>query len=219
MGLRYGIELRGPAGAYGRQGVGVAQEVLARISDPRVRNAALRKIGEVILKEARESFRSQSFQGTPWEPRYPNQEGSEINIAGAVKDLNESPVIKSGRFKSQPALIDTGALLRSLNGMDAIRVTETKVVRVGSKLPYARIVQTGGDGNTIGFGGEFKENLHLAKEEAKEGKNEDAVNRMSYLFSQDEYTAELNARPYLGMTTKTKRKIRDILKKAFEGKV
>ena len=69
------------------------------------------------------------------------------------------------------------------------------------------------------IGGEFKENLHLAKEEAKEGKNEDAVNRLSYLFSQDEYTAELNARPYLGMTTKTKRKIRDILKKAFEGKV
>jgi phage gpG-like protein len=200
--------------------VDLREDVLDKIKDPRARNEALRKIGEVILKEARDSFRSESFQGTDWDPRYPNQKGSgEINVAGAVKDLNESPVIKSRRFSSTPALIDTGALLRSLNGMDAIRITDSKVVRVGSKLPYANIVQTGGKGNTIGFSGDFKQNLYIAKEEAEGGENEEAVNRLSYLFSQEEYTADLNPRPYLGMTSKTKRKIRTILKKALKGKV
>jgi phage gpG-like protein len=228
---RYGAKPLDYAGTYHRRGAALPEEVINRLEDPKVRNKLLRDIGRVILDDARKNFKRQAMgqlrslvPGGKWEPRYPQQaEKEKVNVAGAIDDLQDSSVIKPRRFKDRPALIDTGALLASLNDSDAISITKTNTVRVGSKLPYAHLMQVGGKGNVKMLGEDFKSNLYQAMQERKDvdGKYTDEGNalksNMAWLFSQDQYQADVNPRPFIGLTLNVRRRIRRLIKKALSG--
>jgi phage gpG-like protein len=231
MGLlrRYGAKPLDYAGTYRRRGAALPEEVIHRLEDPKVRNKLLRDIGRVILDEARKNFRRQSMgafrglvPGGKWKPRYPQQVDKEkVNVAGAIDDLQDSAVIKPRRFKGRPALIDTGSLLDSLNDTDAISIPKKYVVRVGTNLPYARLMQFGGKGNVKLLGEDFKSNLYEALQERKDvdGKYTDEgralQSNMAWLFSQENYQADVNPRPFLGLTFNVRRRIRGLIKKAL----
>jgi phage gpG-like protein len=231
MGLlrRYGAKPLDYAGAYRRIGAALPEEVLNSLENPKIRTKLLRDIGRVILEDSRKNFKRQGIgqlrarsPGGDWAPRYPQQtSGKKVNVAGAIKDLQDSSVIKPRRFKDTPALIDTGALLASLNETDAISITSKYAVRVGSKLPYAHLMQVGGEGNVLMLGEDFKSNLHEAIQARKgsDGKLTDQghalQSNMGYLFSQEEYKATVNPRPFLGLTLNVRRRIRRLIKKAL----
>ncbi len=107
--------------------------------------AALKKIGALMLAASQKAFREQKFGKIVWKPR------KVPNTFGIITDFSKSGNSKppKRRFEASPVLINTGQLRRTINfalvGKDA--------VEVGSNLPYA---------GTHNFGGPI-ESLPLTK--------------------------------------------------------
>lgn len=105
----------------------------AYVANPR---PALVGIGAYLLSRSQRSFREQSFGGSAWEPR------GVPNVLGIVAFLREKGPVPPLRYLDpRPALVDTGMLKMSL----AMRVTGRMEVQVGSTLPYASLMNFGGE--------------------------------------------------------------------------
>lgn len=89
---------------------------------------ALKQVGAILQAEAQASFKRQGLGKDKWPER------KVPNVFGIIADFHAGKRAPPGRrFTSRPALRDTGALARSISWA----VLGTKVVEVGSKLPYA----------------------------------------------------------------------------------
>lgn len=94
---------------------------------------ALNAIGALLVLQSQRSFRQQRKGGFRWRPR------AVPNVAGIVSDLARGANPPSRRFTPRPALVDTGALRRSIT----FRVIGN-TVEAGSNLSYASLQQEGG---------------------------------------------------------------------------
>jgi len=115
-----------------------------RIQDP---DALLRALGAIMLAQAQAAFKAQRLGSIPWKRRYPNQKPPLINIAGALADFRMgSAEPKSRRFVGRPAGVNTSALRLSLakENSEAMKVRGGRTVEVGSNLPYASVINSGG---------------------------------------------------------------------------
>lgn len=104
----------------------------ATIANPR---PVLDAIGAMMASRAKASFGAQRRGQYVWPER------AVPNIPGILADLRESRTPPARRFDPRPAGVDKGRLLADIShqcvGRDA--------VEVGSALPYAGIIQNGGE--------------------------------------------------------------------------
>lgn len=97
---------------------------------------ALTMVGSLMAAESARAFDVQEYDGKRWEPRAP------VNVFGIIADFaagKRKP--PNRRFERRDALIDTGALSRSIT----FELLSDSVVQVGTALGYASVHQTGGD--------------------------------------------------------------------------
>jgi len=110
----------------------VFRTLQAYVKDPR---PALVGIGAYLLSRSQKAFREQRYGKKPWPSR------AVPNMMGVVRYLREKGPIPPTRYLDPtPALVDTGQLKMSL----AMRVTAKNQVQVGSVLPYASLMNFGG---------------------------------------------------------------------------
>lgn len=165
------------------------RKLRAALADPA---PALRAIGEIVVSEANLAFQAQQFGDFRWPPRYPDQPEPFANIAGIVRDLNAGSRVKQRRFDRRPAGIDTRTLARS----PAAEVVSRDTVRIGSNVPYADMIQSGGTGT--------QEVTETAKEGLKKFLSTDLGRlfkpRLRFLFGKSTLETRVHARPFLGLT-------------------
>ena len=98
--------------------------------------AALKQIGALMTAESQRAFKDQKFGKEPWQPR------GQVNVFGIIADFHAGKrTPPARRFETRPALRDTGRLSASI----AFKLLGSKVVEVGSNLPYAGVHHTGGE--------------------------------------------------------------------------
>jgi len=93
---------------------------------------------------AMKAFETQTFDGTRWLPRYPEQKPPKFNVAGALQDwASGRKAPKPSRFTDRPALVDEGmrgGLWGSIRG----RVIDAQTAEWGTTKEYANVHQFGG---------------------------------------------------------------------------
>jgi phage gpG-like protein len=170
----------------------------ANLDEP---SAALEAIGAMMAADSQQAFKDQRFGGEPWPPRrVPSVMGVIADFAAGKK----SPPAR--RFEGRPALVDTGALRRSIT-----YETDGKTVSVGSNLPYADTHQTGGptESETIT---KSVQDL-LSKWLAKSGKPWERVFRKytTKKWEGETIKGSVPARPFVGLTDETEADIAGVL--------
>lgn len=202
--------------------LGIAiRDLEQRIEKPQV---FLNQVGLILVGISQKAFRDQSFDGIPWEARYPNQNGAKLNIAGALKDAEAgASAPKARRFQDRPAAIDTGALKNSIS----YTVSGDSVI-VGTTNPHAQITQEGGETaipitdamrRTIaGWMRKSRKAVKRAKSAAtfspKAFDRNEALGRLRFVFFKrnGQYLVPVkkttvNARPFIGLTDEARKKI------------
>lgn len=178
----------------------------------------LKRIGVLLVAQAKRAFVLQRFGAILWPERYPNQTGGKLNVAGAVSDLANGPTIKARRWDARPAGRDTGELMRRLT----YRVIGDRL-EVGSDVPYAQKFHAGGE-SVLPITQAVRANLaiwlrrhrkrvrkaaRLAGTLGPRGGTprtfEDRV--LGPLFARDVLITSSPARPFVGLTDETEREI------------
>jgi len=101
---------------------------------------ALERVANIVRECAKQAFADQAFGAFKWAPRYPNQKGPFLNVAGALEDFSsgkDKP--KGNRFDDTPAVRDTGNLMGSI----ASEIVDDHTAAIGSTVPYAANHQWG----------------------------------------------------------------------------
>lgn len=110
------------------------KRVRTALESPR---GTLTSVGAAMKAASQKAFDDQSFGGTRWEPRM------DPNIPGIIRDLEQGKTPPERRFKSRPALMDTGSMWRAIN----YKVHGDKFVEVGvlsEMFPHAGLLNEGG---------------------------------------------------------------------------
>lgn len=168
----------------------------------------LERIGVAMVSQTQANFRTESFGGKKWLPRYSNLPSKfRINIAGAISDANKGQQPKERRLQDRPVLRDTGELFNSI----AHRVISDDAVEWGSNLPYAEKHQLGLR-SRIPVTDEAK--VQLAKFLKKRPEFGPALGRF---LKKDVsiYEFKITKRPFIGVTKDDLRVIEQIIKEAF----
>ncbi len=163
---------------------------------------ALTQVGVIMVAESQRAFRDQSFGGKKWPAR------AAINVFGIIADFaagKKKP--PSRRFEKRPALMDTGALARSI----AFRLSGTNAVIVGTQLKYAGAHQYGGKVES--------EKLTPAVRKALwswlKRQTRDLRQKLGWLlnkkFKGKSLKGTVPARPFLGVTRETKRVVKKLV--------
>jgi len=173
------------------------KELQGRLDDLR---PALKGIGVLLESAAQKAFLDQKLGDEEWEGRYPGQEDPFINLAGSVADFNDGktrPLAR--RFQRRPVLRDTGNLMGSI----ASRIRGKTKVETGSAVSYAAAHQWGGWSTQAITSGAKK---RMEKWwQTKQGKP--YALKMMGLLGMEQLETEVNARPFLGITTETEEDI------------
>jgi len=158
----------------------------------------LKQIGILMVAESQDAFKAQRWDGTPWRPR------GKVNTFGILADFGQgrsSP--PSRRMDQRPALVDTGALRRSI----AYRVVG-RVVKVGTVLPYANVHQKGGKTKSVRVTKTIQE--RLAKWLKRQSKT--IKGRLGWLLNRRymgvQIEGKVPARPFVGITAATRRNVK-----------
>lgn len=114
----------------------VLDNLKSRVVNPR---ALLVQVGSLLLARAQKAFREQRRGPYEWKAR------RVPNVAGIVADLREGKTPPTRRLDPRPALIDTGRLRQSLT----FRVLGEKEAQVGTNLPYASLMNYGGESSQV----------------------------------------------------------------------
>ena len=158
----------------------------------------LNQIGILMVAESQSAFKSQRWDGTPWRPR------GKVNTFGILNDFaigrTKPP---SRRLQQQPALVDTGALRKSI----AYRVVG-RVVKVGSALGYASLHQKGGKTKSVRVTQPIRERLaKWLKRQTKEVKG-----RLGWILNRRymgmQIEGKVPARPFVGITAATRSNVK-----------
>lgn len=184
---------RGTAKASGR--LAAMKELIVQ------RKKLLKQIGILMVAESQNAFKAQAFDGKQWPAR------SKINTAGILSDFaqgKDKPPKR--RFETRPALIDTGALRKSI----AYLVTSS-TVRVGSALKYAARHQIGGTTPGITVTQDIQQKL--AKWLRRRAK--DVKAKLGWLlnkkFTNQKIKTKVPKRPFVGFTSQTKKTVKKAL--------
>lgn len=194
----------------------------------------LKRIGVVMLAGSQAAFANQRFGSVVWPERYPNQgAGEKLNIAGAVKDLENGPRIKSRRYDARPAGRDTGDLMGRLTAQ-----VRGGLLEVGSDLPYATRFQSGGE-SRITITPQIKRNLSLFLKSKRRAAGREAnrreragqpsgrgprggtpktleERRLGFLFTVGELVTKSPARPFAGITREMVGDIESVIRQDLE---
>lgn len=159
----------------------------------------LETIGVTLVRQSQAAFDKQAFGAHRWPARYWGRGTPFINVAGALKDLQDAPRVKARRFEKAPALVDGGQLRNTItwnvNGDE---------VEYGSPRDYAKTHNEGGQSSIEITPRAIK---NLAKWLRTSGGNK-YRERMGFLFQAgDSYDFKVNRRPFLGITDETERDI------------
>lgn len=171
--------------------------------DPR---PALTAIGAMLESRAKVAFQEQRRGKDKWPARH------VPNVAGIVADVREGRVPPARRFEGRPAGIDTGRLMADISS----RVTAKDTVEIGSRLPYAGLIQYGGTSKQP-WPKSAKETLRklLLREPFKTYED-----RLRWLLGDEITEVETNvpARPFLGLDAYDVADIFNIVLATFTGK-
>lgn len=175
----------------------------------------LQEVGRIVVRDSIRSFRLQRLGDIEWPVRYPSQRSPKINVAGALQDFaNGESAPKANRFQDSPALIDKGELRDSITFALAGRDT----VKIRADKPYARTQQEGGE-STVDVS---KDGVDRLKDWL--ASNQRYAKHFSFLLSQDtpwgdgsiQYTTQVNARPFIGVTDDAEAGISTAIKGYFQ---
>ncbi len=106
------------------------------LADP---SRAVRLLGLELASRAKRAFIDQRRGPFDWKPR------ANPNVPGILSDLRRGSNPPERRFQDRPAGIDTGRLMADLSSARAVTPAGNDSVIVGSKLPYAGLIQFGGE--------------------------------------------------------------------------
>lgn len=168
-------------------------ERLAEVT--RAPTALQMQVGTMLVAQAQEAFREQRSSEGRWRERAP------INVFGIIADFSlagrSSPPAR--RFETRPALVDTGALRRSI----AWQGRGTNVVEVGSNLPYASLHQFGGVSESEKITESVQEKLHKwLRKQSKELR--DALGwLLNKKYTGTKLRMQVEARPFVEISPQT----------------
>lgn len=165
-------------------------------------HAALKQIGLLMVSESQRAFRDQKFGGKTWKER------RNPNVFGIIADFaagKSKPPAR--RFESRPAGRDTGALASSI----AYKIVSADTVEVGSNLAYAGKIHAGGKTESEKITKSVQESIwRWLKGSGKAYKK-----RLGWLlnpkFTDKTLTANLPARPFVGLTKQTQKDVRRVI--------
>ncbi len=169
----------------------------------------LKVVGEMAVSDAQSNFDKQSFDGKPWDRRYPNQTPFRISVAGAVSDLASGPSVKSRRFQARPAGLDTGQLRASISS----KKVGPKSIEVGSALEYAARVNEGGT-SFLPVTSTVKKNL-----KAWLRRNKKFQPFIGYVFRLDALRTNVAPRQFIGKTPRLEKDIAKLVELVIEGRI
>ncbi len=188
-----------------------ADGLLVRLGEtPRL----LKVIGAFLVALAQDAFRQRRLGGKTWPTRYASMPDPFINIAAAVRDLNQGGAIKGRRFRREPVLMDTGALFRGIN----FRVVGNRLL-VGFSRPtqgYGSIHQFGGE-SSIPVTQGAREGL-TAELRRAEGEKKEALKRLGFIYSVSSVETDVAERPIFGWTRRANEEIPRLAKAFYERK-
>jgi phage gpG-like protein len=163
--------------------------------------AALKQVGVIMVAESQRAFKDQEHGDNKWEPRAP------VNVFGIIADFHvgkKTPPKR--RFQSTPALIDTGDLRRKIGAE-----VKGDVVEVGTVLPYAAVHQTGGKVESKPLTSKVRRPLWLwLKKQSPELKQQIGW-VLNKKFKGKKIEATVPARPFVGVTVKTIKKVKKLV--------
>lgn len=168
---------------------------------------ALKQIGVMLVAESQAAFKAQEFNRRRWPAR------SSVNVFGIIADFHQGrrkPPAR--RFETRPALRDTGRLASSI----AFQISGN-VVEVGTNLAYAAVHQTGGETESKPLTAKVQEAIGRWLKSQPDEMQE----RLGWLTSPNATDETLRmrvpARPFIGLTAKSRKDIRKTLGvKVFE---
>tara|TARA_R110000824_G_scaffold89186_1_gene218906 strand:+ start:845 stop:1378 length:534 start_codon:yes stop_codon:yes gene_type:complete len=173
-----------------------------------------------MVFESREAFRNQEWNGKKWPERYPNQGQPKVNIAGIVSDLRQGFKPSKRRFVARPALEDTGRLIGSIT----YRAKGPYEVEVGSNVPYASLMQTGGISRQSVTKSvrknlaQFLRDLRGTKKgkKRKKGPKDLIAQRLGFLFSIEQLETQIVPRQFLGVNEKIEKALAKSIESYFD---
>ena len=168
------------------------------LADP---SSALRQVGALLVAESQQAFVDQKFGGKRWPARAP------VNVYGILADLDGGRTsIPKRRFQTRPALKDTGRLAASIS----FAITRRDTVTVGSNLPYAGVHQKGGPVESVKITGTIRR--RLAEWLKKNPRHAIGLGwLLNRKFLGKRLKGEVPARPFVGLTPRLRRDIRDMV--------
>lgn len=161
--------------------------------------AALKQIGALMVGESQRAFREQRLGDKQWEPRAP------INVFGIIADFARGAgAPPARRFQRRPALEDTRNLLRSIS----FRLVDEHTVEVGTVVQYAQVHQKGGEVKSE----KITKTVQEALWDWLQGRGSRYKRDLGWLLNKKyrdtELTAEVPARPFIGVTEQTRAYVR-----------
>lgn len=163
---------------------------------------ALTQVGVIMVAESQKAFRDQSFGGKKWPARaVPNVYGIIADFAAGKKKPPDR------RFEKRPALMDTGALARSI----AFRLSGANAVIVGTQLKYASAHQYGGKIESEKLTPPVRKALWAwLKRQSK-----DLKQKLGWLLNKKlkgkSLKGTVQARPFIGVTAATRRTVKKLV--------
>jgi len=163
--------------------------------------AALKQIGTLMVAESQRAFKQQQFGATRWDQRAP------INVFGIIADFHEGKrKPPARRFERRPALRDTGRLAQSI----AFKVLGD-TVEVGTNVEYASVHQRGGETESKPITDQLRRNLW----KWLKTQGSDIKRRMGWVlnakFRGQTLKQQVPARPFIGITTETRKAVRRVV--------
>lgn len=162
----------------------------------------LEQIGEMMVSESQRAFKKQRFGRDRWKRRAP------INVYGIIADFaakgRRAPPAR--RFETRPALVDTGRLRGSI-----AKEVSGQTVTVGSNLPYAAVLHSGGPISSKKITPEVQKKLG----KWLKGKGSKFKTALGWLLNKKwtnkKLEGEVDARPFVGLTKQTRADIKTLV--------
>jgi len=163
-------------------------------------SAALKQIGALMVAESQRAFKAQKFGKDAWSPR------GVPNVYGIIADFHAGRRPPARRFEPRPALRDTGRLAASIS----FKVSGDSV-SVGSNLDYASVLHSGGPIESKPITEQVRKLLgKFLKGAGKQWKKQLGF-ILNKKFKGETLKGEVQARPFVGITTQTRKDIEEAI--------
>ena len=173
----------------------------------------LEAIGALLVEQSDLAFAEQRLGEFVWAERYPSQDEPFINIAAALRDLDEAPRIFDRRFDRRPALVDTQQLVKSIQP----QVTGEDTVVAGTTVEYAPTHQHGLDTLML-ITETMRNNLAIVLSSTPEGSRKEAIRKLRPVVKDKELITQVGPRPFLGTTDQLEQDVKRLTEDHINGR-